>query len=92
MRLLIIEDEAPMRTALAGSLKHVGYRVVTAADGSEDLELACTEAIDLVLLDVMMPGRDGFSLCRELRKRGRKMPVLMLTAKTPSGRSRRGPR
>lgn len=81
MRLLIIEDEAPMRTALVETLKAEGYRVVGAADGPGGLELACTEAFDLVLLDVMMPGLDGFAVCRELRKRGRTMPVLMLTAK-----------
>ena len=81
MRLLVIEDEAPMRTALVETLKAEGYRVMAAADGISGLELACTESFDLVLLDVMMPGLDGFALCRELRKRGRTMPVLMLTAK-----------
>jgi DNA-binding response OmpR family regulator len=81
MRLLVIEDEAPMRTALVETLKAEGYRVLSAADGVSGLELACTEAFDLVLLDVMMPGLDGFAVCRELRKRERTMPVLMLTAK-----------
>lgn len=81
MRLLIIEDEAPMRTALAETLKAEGYRVLSAVDGPSGLELACTEPFDLILLDVMMPGLDGFAVCRELRKRGRTMPVLMLTAK-----------
>jgi DNA-binding response OmpR family regulator len=81
MRLLIIEDEAPMRTALVETLKAEGYRVLSAADGPSGLELACTEPFDLILLDVMMPGLDGFAVCRELRKRGRSMPVLMLTAK-----------
>jgi DNA-binding response OmpR family regulator len=81
MRLLIIEDEAPMRTALVETLKAEGYRVLAAADGPAGLELGCSEPFDLVLLDVMMPGLDGFALCRELRKRGRTMPVLMLTAK-----------
>lgn len=82
MRILIIEDEAPMRAALAESLKNAGYRVLTADDGIHGLELACTEKFDLLLLDVMMPGLDGYALCRELRKRGRTLPVLMLTAKT----------
>jgi DNA-binding response OmpR family regulator len=81
MRLLIIEDEAPMRTALVETLKAEGYRVMSAADGTTGLELACTEPFDLVLMDVMLPGLDGFAVCRELRKRGRAMPVLMLTAK-----------
>jgi DNA-binding response OmpR family regulator len=81
MRLLIIEDEAPMRTALVETLAAEGYRIRSAADGVAGLELACTEPFDLILLDVMMPGLDGFAVCRELRKRGRGMPVLMLTAK-----------
>lgn len=81
MRLLVIEDETPMRTALVETLKAEGYRVLAAEDGISGLELACSEPFDLALLDVMMPGLDGFALCRELRKRGRTMPVLMLTAK-----------
>ena len=81
MRLLVIEDEAPMRTALVETLKAEGYRVLAAEDGISGLKLACTEPFDLTLLDVMMPGLDGFALCRELRKRGKTMPVLMLTAK-----------
>lgn len=81
MRLLVIEDEAPMRTALVETLAAEGYRVRAAEDGIAGLELACTEAFDLVLLDVMMPGLDGFAVCKELRKRGKDFPVLMLTAK-----------
>lgn len=81
MRILIVEDETPMRTALLETLRAEGYRVQGAADGIAGLELACTEPFDLILLDVMMPGLDGYAVCRELRKRGRDMPVLMLTAK-----------
>ena len=81
MRLLVIEDELPMRTALVETLAAEGYRVKAATDGIAGLEVACTESFDLVLLDVMMPGLDGYAVCREMRKRGRDMPVLMLTAK-----------
>lgn len=81
MRLLVIEDELPMRTALVETLSAEGYRVRSAVDGLAGLELACTEPFELILLDVMMPGLDGFAVCRELRKRGREIPVLMLTAK-----------
>jgi DNA-binding response OmpR family regulator len=81
MRLLIIEDEAPMRIALVETLKAEGYRTLAAIDGPSGIELACTEPFDLILLDVMMPGLDGFALCRELRKRGKNLPVLFLTAK-----------
>ncbi len=81
MRLLIIEDELPMRTALVETLTAEGYRVQAAVDGIAGLELACTVEFDLVLLDVMMPGLDGYAVCKALRQRGRAMPVLMLTAK-----------
>ncbi|WP_234047256.1 response regulator transcription factor [Luteolibacter pohnpeiensis] len=81
MRLLVIEDELPMRTALVRTLEAEGYRVRDAADGIAGLELACTESFDLILLDVMMPGLDGFAVCKAMRDRGREMPVLMLTAK-----------
>lgn len=81
MRLLIIEDELPMRSALVETLRAEGYHVRAAADGLAGLELACTEAFDLILLDVMMPHLDGYEVCRSLRQRGKDMPVLMLTAK-----------
>ncbi len=80
-RLLIIEDELAMRTALAETLEGHGYRVATALDGPSGLQRACEESFDLVLLDVMMPGLDGYRVCRELRARERRLPVLMLTAK-----------
>jgi DNA-binding response OmpR family regulator len=81
MRILVIEDELPMRTALVETLKAAGYRVLAAEDGERGLEFACTEPFDLILLDVMMPKLDGFAVCREIRRRGRNCPVLMLTAK-----------
>ena len=80
-RVLIIEDEAPMRTALADLLAAEGYRALTAADGERGLERALAEKPDLILLDVMMPKLDGFALCAELRRLAHSMPVLMLTAK-----------
>ena len=80
-RLLIIEDELPMRTALADCLEGEGYRVLTAADGATGLDRALREKPDLILLDIMLPKLDGFALCAELRKLGRATPVLMLTAK-----------
>jgi DNA-binding response OmpR family regulator len=81
MRLLIIEDELPMRTALCETLQAEGYKVRAAADGASGLERALSEEHDLILLDIMMPKLDGFEMCRELRRRGKKTPVLMLTAK-----------
>jgi len=81
MRLLLIEDEASLRAALVPMLEDAGYRVHAVADGPGGLERALTETYDLILLDVMLPGIDGFSLCRDIRKRGRAVPVLMLTAR-----------
>ncbi|MFT6572294.1 MAG: DNA-binding response OmpR family regulator [Akkermansiaceae bacterium] len=81
MRLLVIEDEFPMRIALVKTLQAEGYRVVSAVDGPGGLESALTEKVDLILLDVMLPGLDGYALCREIRQRGLEVPVLMLTAR-----------
>lgn len=70
-----------MRTALVETLRAEGYRTSAAANGPEGLAKALAEKPDLIVLDVMMPGLDGYALCRELRARGRTTPVLMLTAK-----------
>ena len=80
-RVLIIEDELPMRRALEDCLAVEGYRVITADNGASGLERALKEQPDLILLDVMMPKLDGFSLCAELRRLEKRMPLLMLTAK-----------
>jgi DNA-binding response OmpR family regulator len=80
-RILIIEDETPMRTALADLLAGEGYRALTAADGESGLERALAEKPDLILLDVMLPKLDGFAVCAELRRLASAVPVLMLTAK-----------
>jgi DNA-binding response OmpR family regulator len=81
MRLLLIEDEASLRAALVPLLQDAGYHVQSAADGTTGLERAVTGNFDLILLDIMLPGIDGFAICREIRKRGLAMPVLMLTAR-----------
>ena len=80
-RLLIIEDERPMRAALADALEAEGYRVLTAADGEQGLARALAEKPDLILLDLMMPRLDGYGVCAELRKRALSVPILILTAK-----------
>ena len=80
-RILIVEDETPMRTALADLLVAEGYRALTAVDGESGLERALSEKPDLILLDVMLPKLDGFAMCAELRRVGCEVPVLMLTAK-----------
>lgn len=81
MRILLIEDERPLRVAVGDSLHDAGYRVLTAEDGEKGLESAVTEKPDLIILDVMLPKLDGFTICRQLRRLGFRMPILMLTAK-----------
>ncbi|HEY5910391.1 MAG TPA: response regulator transcription factor [Verrucomicrobiae bacterium] len=80
-RILIVEDERPMRTALEDVLTAEGYRVLSAADGSSGLERALAEKPDLLLLDIMMPKLDGYAVCAELRRLENPVPILMLTAK-----------
>lgn len=80
-RILIVEDELPMRTALADCLEGEGYRVLTAGDGEAGLQKALEEKPDLILLDVMMPRLDGYAVAAELRRLGKVVPILMLTAK-----------
>jgi DNA-binding response OmpR family regulator len=80
-RILIIEDELPMRRGLEDCLSAEGYRVFSAADGESGLQRALDEQPDLILLDIMMPKLDGFAVAAELRRLGRITPILMLTAK-----------
>ena len=80
-RVLIVEDELPMRIALKDILESEGYRVLTAADGVAGMDQAIQEKPDLILLDVMMPKLDGFTVCAELRRLAIPTAVLMLTAK-----------
>lgn len=80
-RILIIEDEMPLRAALTDLLQAQGYRVISAPDGATGLERARTEKVDLLLLDVMLPKLDGYSLCIEVRRSSPTLPILMITAK-----------
>lgn len=80
-KLLIVEDELPMRTALSDCLAAEGFRILTADNGETALRLALDQQPDLILADVMMPGLDGFSLCSELRRLRRNVPILMLSAR-----------
>jgi DNA-binding response OmpR family regulator len=80
-RILIVDDEPEMLRGLEDNLQFEGYQTVTAGDGKKGLALALSEAPDLIQLDVMMPGMSGWDLCRELRRRGLDVPVIMLTAR-----------
>jgi DNA-binding response OmpR family regulator len=81
MRLLLIEDEPSLRTAVRDALTDEGWRVITASDGADGLEKALREKPDAIILDIMLPKLDGYALCRELRRLGHRVPVLMLTAR-----------
>jgi two-component system response regulator MtrA len=80
-RVLLVEDDASIREVTALGLRRAGFRVTTAEDGRTGLAHARQPVFDLVILDVMLPGLDGFEVCRELRRASR-VPVLMLTART----------
>ena len=80
-KILIVEDEADMARGLQFNLEARGFEVVVAADGEKGYQAALAERPDLVLLDVMLPKRDGYDVCRALRKAQPGLPILMLTAK-----------
>src|SRR5689334_8250827 len=80
-RLLVVDDEPNIRELLSASLRYAGFEVATAADGQQALALAESFRPDLLVLDVMMPGLDGFGVVRRLRQNGRHTPVLFLTAR-----------
>jgi DNA-binding response OmpR family regulator len=81
-RILIIEDEAAIRTGLTDALVYHGFDVEAEGDGKRGLHCALTGTYDLVLLDVMLPGIGGFEICEEIRKVDRQQAIIMLTAKT----------
>ena len=80
-KVLIVEDERGIAMALEDDLTLEGYRVAVIGDGAEAVKRARSETFDVILLDVMLPGKDGFEVCRELRRGGIKTPILMLTAR-----------
>ena len=92
MRILLVDDDAKLARALAKGLRSHAYAVDVAADADAALTRAAVYAYDLVLLDVMLPGRDGFAVCAALRARGVAAPVLMLTARDAVDDRIRGPR
>jgi two-component system, OmpR family, response regulator MprA len=81
VRVLVVDDEPQLRRALERALKLEGYEVALAADGDEALAAAGGAPMDAIVLDVLMPRRDGLEVCRELRAHGDRTPVLMLTAR-----------
>jgi heavy metal response regulator len=81
MRVLIVEDEQRIAAFLERGLKEEGWAVDVVHNGDDALDWAAAAEYDVMVLDVLLPGRDGFTVCRELRARGAQTPVLMLTAR-----------
>lgn len=80
MRILVVEDEVKIARLISKALKAEGFAVDNAYDGKEGEELALVNQYDLIILDIMMPGQDGWQVCEALRKENLKVPILMLTA------------
>lgn len=81
-RILVVEDEPAIASALEDDLKLEGYEVEVVREGDAVNQRAREQSFDLIILDVMLPRKDGFEVCRELRRSGFLMPVILLTAKT----------
>ncbi|MDO7906193.1 response regulator YycF [Paenibacillus sp. JX-17] len=79
--ILVVDDEQPIADILKFNLEKEGYRVICAFDGNTAVELVSAEQPDLILLDLMLPGKDGMDVCREVRAQGIQTPIIMLTAK-----------
>src|SRR5262245_19408986 len=80
-RILLVEDEPGLVVALRDRLVREGYTLEAVTDGVAGFERAAAESFDLIILDVMLPGKDGFEVCHDLRQRGVPTPILMLTAR-----------
>jgi len=78
--ILVVDDDPDCREIAARLLERAGYRTRRAASGEECMRIALAEPIDVVLLDVMMPGMDGFAVCEALRQAGQRIPIILLTA------------
>lgn len=80
-KVLIVEDDAGLRLAMTKALRAAGYEVFVAKDGVEGLDMALADPPDVVLLDVMLPGKNGYEVLAELRSRDPELPIVMITAK-----------
>ncbi len=80
-KILLVEDEPGLRMTLVDRLQKEGYAVETAAAGDEGYRRGTEESFDLIMLDVMLPGKNGLELCRDLRQQGIAAPIIMLTAR-----------
>jgi len=80
-RILVVEDEPSLAMGLQDDLRLEGYEIEVVADGESACERAVANRFDLIILDVMLPGKDGFEVCRELRRSGFHTPIILLTAR-----------
>ena len=80
-RILIVEDEEELLFGLQDRLESEGFAVVVARDGDQALHVAARETVDCIVLDITLPKKDGFEVCRQIRDRGDRTPILMLTAR-----------
>jgi two-component system copper resistance phosphate regulon response regulator CusR len=80
MRLLFAEDDRALRTSIARGLREASYAVDQASSGTQALALATANDYDAIILDIMLPGKDGIAVCRAAREKGSRAPILMLTA------------
>jgi two-component system, OmpR family, alkaline phosphatase synthesis response regulator PhoP len=80
-KILIVEDEAALATTLKDRLRKEGYLVSTARDGVSGLDMATSEPFELIILDLMLPGQSGLTICQKLREHGSHTPILILTAR-----------
>jgi DNA-binding response OmpR family regulator len=81
-KILIVEDEEKMAVGLKDNFEYEGYQVIIAGNGEEGLERALADSPDLILLDVMMPQKSGFDVCRELKVKRPSVPIIILTARS----------
>ncbi len=81
MKILIVEDERALAIGLEDDLRVEGYDVVVLGDGRAASRVAIEGGFDAIVLDVMLPGRDGFEICRDIRRAGKRTPIILLTAK-----------
>ena len=82
LNILLVEDEPGLVLTLSDRLRSEGYKVEAVQDGNAAVERAIRDHFGIIILDVMLPGKDGFEVCQELRQRGLTTPILMLTART----------
>src|SRR5438128_5997992 len=81
MKILLVEDEKGLIITLTDRLESEGFDVTSAGDGRKGFDLALSESYDLIILDVMLPRKNGYDVCRDLRQKSINTPILMLTAK-----------